>query len=170
MASNIIPTARISGGNKLYISDESTWDVGVTSTTLQIYLPDSTASDLTVSGLTLGFVGYLVMHPDLGGPIGYFPDGIFQIVLIEEGDDNETETLFYLNLYNLDALLLAHIQEMSSLSACDNCKNELCEKICLWRNLRWGIVERFRRGNTSKTNMDIANLTELVAEQFKCNC
>lgn len=168
MASIIVPTARMVGRTKLYVSDESTWDAAVTGVTLQIYLPGSSAPNLTVSSLALNFIGRLSTYDELGGTGEIFPDGIYQIFLIEEGDDLETNTLFYLNIGTLDYYLLRKIEEMSTLSC--GCKKDLCEKICRWMILRWGIIQRFRANNMSKINTDIANLTELVQEEFMCDC
>lgn len=167
--SDIALSARISGCRELYITDTSNWDAGVTGITIQIYKPGDTSPTLESGGNGLGFIDLKFEAADLGlAADSTLPDGIYQIILIEEGDDAESGTLFFLGTCKLDSALAAKT-ELLVQQACE-CKDELCEKLCQWRLLRDGIIARARTGNLTNVNADIAALYEIVSGDFDCGC
>jgi hypothetical protein len=167
--SDIALSARISGCRELYITDTSNWDAPVTGVTIQIYKPGDTSPTIDSGGNGLNFIDLKFENVDFGlAASSTLLDGIYQIILIEEGDTAESGTLFFLGTCNLDSAI-ASKTELLAQQACE-CKDELCAALCKWRLLRDGIIARARTGNLTNVNADIAALYEIVSAEFECGC
>lgn len=166
--STISLTARITGGTIIKVTDLSTWDVPVTGVTMEVTGPGSTSFDYQITGLATGFVDQPVTIANMGQSGSTLSDGIYQILLKEEGDNDEEDTLYWLNVWNLDAALNAKTIEAKALTC--SCAEELWCKTSKWLLLRNGIIYDFTLNNMTDVNTDLADLLEQINEEFICGC